>query len=94
MIRPVVAQTFDSSSTATMTISAPVPVPPYCSSKGRPKQLVLAEELDHVPRELALLVDLGRARRDALAGERAHEVADLALLVGQRIVGHEAESIS
>src|SRR5262245_13786384 len=37
MIRPVVAQTLDSSSIATMTIRAPVPVPPYCSSKGRPK---------------------------------------------------------
>ena len=34
------------------------------------------------------LVDLGRARGDALAGERADEVADLALLVGQRVVGH------
>ena len=33
----------------------------------------------------AVLVDLGRARRDALAGERADEVADLALLVGQRV---------
>src|SRR5262245_8489001 len=37
MISPVVAQTFDSSSIATSTISAPVPVPPYCSSNGRPK---------------------------------------------------------
>ena len=31
------------------------------------------------------LVDLRRPRRDPLAGERAHEVADLPLLVGQRI---------
>src|SRR4029079_16245800 len=37
MIRPVVAQTFESSSIATSTISAPVPVPPYCSSNGRPR---------------------------------------------------------
>ena len=57
------------------------------------EQVVLAEELDHVPGELGLLVDLGRARGDALAGERAHEVADLALLVGQRVVGHGEESI-
>src|SRR3954451_10166626 len=35
--RPVVAQTFESSSIATSTISAPVPVPPYCSPHGRPK---------------------------------------------------------
>ena len=32
-------------------------------------------------------VDLGRARRDALARERAHELAELALLVGQRSQG-------
>ena len=61
--------------------------------EGQPEKVVLAEELDHVPRELGLLVDLGRARGDALAGERAHEVADLALLVGQRVVGHGEESI-
>ena len=46
--------------------------------------LVLAEELDDVPRELGRLVDLGRARRDALARERADEVADLALLAVSR----------
>src|SRR5215213_3582801 len=37
-IKPVVAQTFESSSIATSTISAPVPVPPYCSSNGRPSK--------------------------------------------------------
>ena len=35
--------------------------------EGQAEELVLAEELDHVPRELGLLVDLGRARGDALA---------------------------
>jgi hypothetical protein len=55
---------------------------------------MLPEEIDQVPWELGLLVDLGRARGDALARESAHEVADLALLVGQRFVGHEPESIS
>ena len=54
----------------------------------QPEQLVLAEELDDVPRELVRLVDLGRARRDALARERAHELADLPLLVGQDVPGH------
>src|SRR5439155_15371536 len=34
---PVVAQTLESSSIATSTISAPVPVPPCSSSNGRPK---------------------------------------------------------
>ena len=50
---------------------------------------MLAEELDDVPRELVRLVDLRRARRDPLAGERPHEIADLALLGGQRLPGHE-----
>ena len=58
--------------------------------EGKPEDVVLAEQLDHVPRELGGLVDLLGARRDTLARERADEVADLALLVGQRVVaGHE-----
>ena len=52
------------------------------------EQVVLAQQLDHVPRELGRLVDLGRARGDALAREVAHEVANLALLVGQRVARH------
>ena len=56
------------------------------------EELVLAEELDDVPRELVRLVDLGRTRRDALARERAHELADLPLLLGQDVPGHGAES--
>src|SRR5436190_7127535 len=55
-----------------------------------PEDLVLAEELDDVPRELGALVDLGRPRRDPLAREVADQIADLALLVGQRLVGHAA----
>ena len=51
------------------------------------EEVVLAEDLDDVPRELAGLVDLGRARRDALARERPDELADLALLVVQRVEG-------
>ena len=85
---PLVAQTFETSSIATSERSVPVPVPPYSSSKKSPKMLVLAVELDDVPRELVRLVDLGRARRDALARERADELADLELLVGQRLPGH------
>ncbi len=49
---------------------------------------MLAEELDDVPRELVRLVDLRGARRDPLARERADELADLELLVGQRLPGH------
>ena len=50
-----------------------------------PEEVVLAEELHHVPRKLAARVDLGRARRNPLARERPHQPANLALLVGQRI---------
>ena len=53
-----------------------------------PEQLVLAKELDDVPRELVRLVDRGRTRGDALARERADELADLALLLGQDVPGH------
>ena len=49
---------------------------------------VLAEELDDVPRKLGRLVDLGRARRDALARELADQLADLLLLLGQRLGRH------
>ena len=87
MIRPLVAQTFESSSIATSVISALAPMPPYSSSNMIAEEVVLAEDLDDVPRELGGLVDLGRARRDPLARERAHELADLALLVGQRVEG-------
>src|SRR5438105_39494 len=54
----------------------------------QPEDLVLAQQLDHVPGELGRLVDLGRAWSDVLARKRAHEVADLALLVRQRVAGH------
>jgi hypothetical protein len=49
---------------------------------------VLAEELDDVPGELVRGVDLGRARRDPLARDRAHEVTDLDLLVGEGLPRH------
>ena len=49
-------------------------------------------ELDDVPRELVRLVDLGRARRDPIARDGAHELADLELLVGQRLPGHVRKS--
>jgi hypothetical protein len=49
---------------------------------------VLAEELDDVPGELVRGVDLRRAGRDAVARERPYEIADLDLLVGQRLPGH------
>src|SRR5207249_4280048 len=54
----------------------------------QPEQLVVAEQLDNVPRELVRRVDLSRARSDPLTRELPHEVAKLALLVGQRVVRH------
>ena len=54
-----------------------------------PEDPLLAEELDDVPRELVRLVDLRRAWRDAVASDRPHKVAELELLGGQRLPGHE-----
>ena len=53
---------------------------------------MLAQQLDHVPGELARGIDLGGARSDALARESPDEVADLALLVGERLVPHGRDS--
>ena len=52
------------------------------------EQLVLAEELDDVPRELVALVDLGRPRRDPLTRQGADELPELALFLGQHVPGH------
>ena len=87
MISPLVAQTFESSSIDHEAISELSPMPPYSSSIEDAEEVVLAEHLDDVPRELAGLVDLGRAGRDALARERPDELADLALLVVQWVEG-------
>ena len=44
-IRPLDAQAFEISSMATLSISVPVPVPPYCSEIGRPKRSSSANSL-------------------------------------------------
>ena len=54
----------------------------------QPEEVVLPEELDDVPGKLVALVDLRRARGDPLAGELTDEIADLALLVVQRLERH------
>src|SRR6266566_9745684 len=56
------------------------------------EDVVLAEQLDDVPRELVGGVDLGSPRRDSLASELPDEVAQLPLLVAQDVPGHGAES--
>ena len=53
------------------------------------EDVVLSEQLDHVPRELAALVDRGGTRRDALVREHANGVSEVALLVAQ-VEGHRA----
>src|SRR5207302_1102378 len=49
--------------------------------EGQREQVLLAEELDDVPGELAAGVDVRGARRDLVAGEIAHRLADHRLLV-------------
>ena len=56
--------------------------------EGEPEDLVLAQELDHVPREVARLVDLGRAGSDSLTRQGADELADLTLFLGKRVPRH------
>ena len=75
------AHTFAISSTAMLSISVPVPVPPYSSPKGRPMQVVLGEQLADVPRVLGLLVDLGGPRRNALVDDLADGLAQGELVV-------------
>ena len=74
------------SSTATLSMSVPVPVPPCSSSNGRPEQVVLGEQPAQVPRVLGRGVDLRRARRDAVGDEVADRVAELDLVLGQRVL--------
>ena len=45
------------------------------------EDVLAGEQLDDVPRKLALGVDLGRTRRDLVAGQLAHRVAQRGLLV-------------
>ena len=65
-INPLVAQTFDSSSTVTSVSSALAPMPPYSSSNITPNTSFSRIELHDVPRKLAARIDLGRARGDPL----------------------------
>ena len=69
------------SSTAICSISVPVPVPPCSSSKGSPRMSCSAKQPADVPRVLAGGVDLGGARRDALAHDLADRVAEVPVLL-------------
>src|SRR5207245_2658724 len=58
------------------------------------EEVVLAEDLDDVPRELVRRVDLRGPRRDLLARDRAYEVAELALLVAENVPRHGRSVVS
>src|SRR6185312_3278656 len=66
--------------------------------EGEREDVVLAQELDRIPGELGGVVDLGGARRDPLAGERAHRLDQHAAVVRERRqrarVGHARISSS
>ncbi len=52
------------------------------------EDVVLAEQLHDVPGELTRLVDRSRSRCDSLSRQRPNELAKLALLLGEAVVGH------
>ncbi len=85
-----VPQTFPTSSIAMSERSAPVPSPPYCSSKKRPKMSFSRKSSTTSHGNSCESVDLRRARRDPLARDLADEIAQLPLLVGQDVPGHAA----
>jgi hypothetical protein len=49
------------------------------------EHVVLTHQLDRVPRELGRVVDLGRPRRNVLAGEGAHRIHQHLAVVGERV---------
>ena len=57
--QPLVAHTRLSSSMTSSTEIMSAPRPPYCSGNASGEEVVLREQVDHVPRKLALPVDLG-----------------------------------
>ena len=79
------AHTFAISSIAMLSISAPVPVPPCSVVEGQPEEVVLGEQLAQVVRILGLLVDLRRPRRHPLLGDLADRVAEIEMLLGNRV---------
>ena len=85
---PLVAQTFETSSIAIEREQRPGAGAAVLLVEEEAEDALVAEQLDDVPGELVRRVDLRRARRDPLARERADEVAELPLLVGQDVPGH------
>ena len=84
-ISAVEAHALAISSTAMFSISVPVPVPPCSVSNGSAEDVVLGEQPAQVVRVLRLLVDLGRARRDPLPRDLADRVAEVEVLLRDRV---------
>ena len=53
--------------------------------EGKAQDVLLGEDLADVPRVFVGLVDLGGARRDLLLGDLADEVAEVLVLLGDRV---------
>ena len=87
-ISPLVAQTFETSSIATSASSVPVPSPPYSSSKKSPK--MSCSRYSSTTSHGNSCDSSISAARGAIRSRASvpHEVADLALLVGQHVPGH------
>ena len=81
----VEAQALATSSMAMFSISVPVPVPPYSISNGQAEQVVLGEQLAQVLRILGLRVDLGRPRGHPLGDDLADRVAEVDVLLRERV---------
>ena len=63
----------------------PVPVPPYSSGNASAKTSFWRISSTAYQGNSAAVVDLGRPRRDVLAGERAHGVHQHPAVVGERV---------
>ena len=68
---PVVAHARETSPTAMSSMRDPAPAAAVALVERQAEELVLAEELDEIPRELGRLVDFGGTRRNALARQRS-----------------------
>ena len=71
------------SSTATWSMSEPVPGAAVLDRERQREDVVLGEQPPDVPRVLAAAVDLGRARAHALFDDLADRVAELPVLGGE-----------
>ena len=77
---------------ASSTVVRSPPSPPYSLRERERQDVVLGQQLDHVPWELGLLVDLGGAGRDLFVGKLRDGVAQRGLLFGQLNHGRDASA--